>query len=234
MAAACDAPWTSARGRRAARALALADVPARGRRRARPVPADGIARARWLGARLGPGDPRRRVTGSCCASSWTRTGCSPRTPCATWTTASSGAPAGAVALDHGRPVAVVLEYTGLSPQPLFVMGDRAGVVGALRDVIRPRTAFLAARPELLSAAATVYRVSDGPPMVRMWVDRASFRPAPAARDPAGARGHRRPQQAVRLRADLVAAVGVGRQRRLLRHPHQRPAGGCRRDPRGQP
>ncbi len=85
-----------------------------------------------------------------------------------------------VALDHGRPVSVVMEYTGLSPQPLFVMGDRAGVVGALRDVIRPRTAYLAARPELLSAAASVYKVSDGPPMVRMWVDRSSFRPTPSA------------------------------------------------------
>jgi RimJ/RimL family protein N-acetyltransferase len=85
-----------------------------------------------------------------------------------------------VALDRGRPVAVVLEYAGLSPQPLFVMGEPAGVVGALRDVIRPRTAFIAARPELLSAAASVYRISDGPPMVRMWVDSASFRPAPSA------------------------------------------------------
>jgi ribosomal protein S18 acetylase RimI-like enzyme len=85
-----------------------------------------------------------------------------------------------VALDRGRPVAVVLEYTGLSPQPLFVMGDRAGVVGALRDVIRPRTAYLAARTELLSAAAAVYKVSEGPPMVRMWVDSTTFRPAPMA------------------------------------------------------
>jgi len=84
-----------------------------------------------------------------------------------------------VALDRGQPVAVVLEYAGLSPQPLFAMGDHAGVVGALRDVIRPRTAYLAARTELLSAAATAYRVSDGPPMVRMWVDRASFRPMPS-------------------------------------------------------
>jgi ribosomal protein S18 acetylase RimI-like enzyme len=86
----------------------------------------------------------------------------------------------AVALDRKQPVAVVLEYTGLSPQPLFVMGDRAGVIGALRDIIRPRTAFLAARPELLSAAASVYRVSEGPPMIRMWADRSTFRPAPAA------------------------------------------------------
>ncbi len=31
-----------------------------------------------------------------------------------------------VAFDDGRPVAVVMEYRGLSPQPLFVMGDPAG------------------------------------------------------------------------------------------------------------
>lgn len=85
----------------------------------------------------------------------------------------------AVALDRGRPVAVALEYTGLSPQPLFVMGERAGVVGALREVIRPRTAYLACRTELLGAAGSVYRVTEGPQMVRMWVDSATFRPAPA-------------------------------------------------------
>ncbi len=83
-----------------------------------------------------------------------------------------------VALDRGEPVAVALEYLGSSPQPLFVMGEPAGVTGVLRDIIRPRTAYLAARPELLEAAVAVYRVADGPPMVRMWVDRASFRPAP--------------------------------------------------------
>lgn len=82
-----------------------------------------------------------------------------------------------VALDRGRPVAVALEYLGSTPQPLFVMGEAAGVTGVLREVIRPRTAYLAARPELLDAVSTVYRVAEGPPMVRMWVDRSTFRPA---------------------------------------------------------
>jgi ribosomal protein S18 acetylase RimI-like enzyme len=82
-----------------------------------------------------------------------------------------------VALEQGRPVAVALEYQGLSPQPLFVMGEPAGVTGVLREVIRPRVAYLAARPELLHAVGAAYQVADGPPMVRMWVDRASFRPA---------------------------------------------------------
>jgi ribosomal protein S18 acetylase RimI-like enzyme len=81
-----------------------------------------------------------------------------------------------VALDRGKPVAVALEYLGGSPQPLFVMGEPAGISGVLRHVIRPRTAYLAARPESLDAVRGVYRVADGPPMVRMWVDRATFRP----------------------------------------------------------
>lgn len=82
-----------------------------------------------------------------------------------------------VALDRGKPVAVALEYLGSSPQPLFVMGEPAGVTGILRDILRPRTAYLAARTELLDPVAAIYRVADGPPMVRMWVDRASLRPA---------------------------------------------------------
>lgn len=84
-----------------------------------------------------------------------------------------------VALDQGRPVAVALEYLGSSPQPLFVMGQPAGVTGVLREVIRPRAAYLAARSELLDAVAVGYRVAEGPPMVRMWVDRSTFRPAPS-------------------------------------------------------
>ena len=63
--------------------------------------------------------------------------------------ASSRAPAGAWRSTDGRPVAVVMEYRGLSPQPLFVMGDRRGIRGILRDVIRTRAAYLAATPGTL-------------------------------------------------------------------------------------
>jgi ribosomal protein S18 acetylase RimI-like enzyme len=83
-----------------------------------------------------------------------------------------------IALDHGRPVAVALEYTGQSPQPLFVMGEGDALEAILHDVIRPRTAYLAARSELLPAVEQLYHVDAGPPMVRMWVDRATFRPVP--------------------------------------------------------
>ncbi len=84
-----------------------------------------------------------------------------------------------VAFAGSDPVAVVLEYAGLAPQPVFVMGEDAGIAAILRELIRPRAAYLAARTEHLSAVASIYRVEPGPPMVRMWVDRTTFRPYPA-------------------------------------------------------
>lgn len=75
-------------------------------------------------------------------------------------------------------IAVVLEYAGLSPQPLFVMGDSDGIEQVLRDLIRPRAAYVATLPEQLPPVTTQYRVDAGPPMVRMWVDKARFRPYP--------------------------------------------------------
>lgn len=83
-----------------------------------------------------------------------------------------------IAMDRGQVVAVVLEYSGLSPQPHFVMGDDEGVAAILEDVIHPRVAYLAALTHSLPAVERVYRVEAGPPMVRMWVDRATFLPAP--------------------------------------------------------
>lgn len=76
-------------------------------------------------------------------------------------------------------IAVVLEYGGLSPQPLFVLGEPAGIERILADLIHPRAAYVAALPAQLPAVATQYRLDSGPPMVRMWVDRALFRPLPA-------------------------------------------------------
>src|SRR5437773_6352170 len=48
-------------------------------------------------------------------------------------------------------VAVVLEYGGASPQPIFVMGRSDGIVAVLRDVVRPRAAYAAALPEHVPA-----------------------------------------------------------------------------------
>lgn len=84
-----------------------------------------------------------------------------------------------VAYAAGRPVAVGLEYTGLTPQPLFLMGRNDGIEAILREILRPRAAYVASLTEGLPAVEAVYRVDAGPPMVRMWVDRARFRPYPA-------------------------------------------------------
>jgi len=84
-----------------------------------------------------------------------------------------------VATSAGRPVSVVLQYAGYSPQPVFVMGEKAGIEAILRNVIKPRTAYVSARLESLPAVASHYRVASGPEMVRMWIDRAHFRPFPA-------------------------------------------------------
>ncbi len=84
-----------------------------------------------------------------------------------------------VALAGDETVAVVLEYAGLAPQPIFVMGENAGISAILRDVIRPRAAYAAVLRASLPAVEAHYRVEPGPQMVRMWVDRASFHPCPA-------------------------------------------------------
>jgi GNAT superfamily N-acetyltransferase len=82
-----------------------------------------------------------------------------------------------IASVDSRPTALVLQYAGYSPQPLFVLGDNAGIEAILESVIRPRTAYVASRSENLAALAASYRIDSGPPMVRMWVDREHFRPA---------------------------------------------------------
>jgi ribosomal protein S18 acetylase RimI-like enzyme len=84
-----------------------------------------------------------------------------------------------VASIGGKPIAVVLQYAGYSPQPIFVMGEPSGVQAILNDVIKPRTAYVAARPEHLGAIGAIYRVESGPAMQRMWVDAEHFRPFPA-------------------------------------------------------
>jgi len=83
------------------------------------------------------------------------------------------------AFDGDRLVAIALEYSGMTPQPLFVMGRPEGIEAILRDIVRPRAAYVAALTESLPGVESLYRLDPGPPMVRMWVDRARFRPYPA-------------------------------------------------------
>jgi ribosomal protein S18 acetylase RimI-like enzyme len=81
-----------------------------------------------------------------------------------------------VALDEGEPVAVVMEYRGVSPQPLFAMGDPDGISAILRDVIRPRIAYLGAKQEAFGGVREHYRTDAPAPMVRMVVEASTFRP----------------------------------------------------------
>jgi RimJ/RimL family protein N-acetyltransferase len=83
------------------------------------------------------------------------------------------------AFNGDRLVAIALEYSGLTPQPLFVMGKPGGIEAILRDIVRPRAAYVAALSESLPSVESLYRLDPGPPMVRMWVDRSRFRPYPA-------------------------------------------------------
>jgi ribosomal protein S18 acetylase RimI-like enzyme len=84
-----------------------------------------------------------------------------------------------IATDGGEPVAIALEYSGLTPQPMFVMGEPEGIAAILRDVVRPRAAYVAASSSSLPAVARHYRVEPGPEMIRMWVDRGTFQPLTA-------------------------------------------------------
>jgi GNAT superfamily N-acetyltransferase len=87
-----------------------------------------------------------------------------------------------IAADGGDVIAVVLEYTGLTPQPMFVMGRPDGISAILRDVVRPRAAYVSAAADTITAVAQHYRVDPGPQMIRMWVDRGTFHPVAAAVD----------------------------------------------------
>ena len=84
-----------------------------------------------------------------------------------------------LAWDRDGPIALVLEYNGPTPQPLFVMGRQDGIEAVLRDLIRPRLAYVAVPGAVLPAIETSYRVDPGPTMIRMFVDQARFRPYPA-------------------------------------------------------
>jgi ribosomal protein S18 acetylase RimI-like enzyme len=81
-----------------------------------------------------------------------------------------------VAFEDAEPIAVVMEYHGLSPQPLFAMGESHAIRAILGDTIRTRIAYLAARPGVASAITDLYQVDAGASMLRMWVDRAGFTP----------------------------------------------------------
>ena len=73
-------------------------------------------------------------------------------------------------------IALVLEYGGPAPQPLFIIGRDDGVEAILRDVVRPSIAYVACLPANQAAVERRYRLEPGPQMVRMWVDKTTFHP----------------------------------------------------------
>jgi ribosomal protein S18 acetylase RimI-like enzyme len=84
-----------------------------------------------------------------------------------------------VARSGDEVVSIAMEYSGLTPQPMFVMGAAEGIAAILKDVVRPRAAYVAAQTDSLPAVAQHYRVEPGPEMIRMWVDRGTFQPVMA-------------------------------------------------------
>ncbi len=82
-----------------------------------------------------------------------------------------------IAREDGEVVALVLEYGGPSPQPLFIAGRDDGIEALLRDVVKPSIAYVACLPANVAAVERRYRLEPGPQMVRMWVDRGAFRQA---------------------------------------------------------
>ncbi len=139
-----------------------------------------------------------------------------------------------IATAGDEPIAVGMEYSGITPQPMFVMGEPAGIAAILRDVVRPRAAYVAAKAESLPAVAQHYRVEPGPEMVRMWVDRGTFQPVTSRVDrllPVEVSDLNRLYQLGF--AAWLPSLGH-RRGRLLRHPRQRPAGRRGRHARHQP
>jgi GNAT superfamily N-acetyltransferase len=85
----------------------------------------------------------------------------------------------AIAVTGNSIVAVGMEYTGPTPQSMFVLGSNEGIAAILHDVLRQRAAYISAAAAALPAVAHSYRVEPGPAMIRMKVDRSTFRPYPA-------------------------------------------------------
>lgn len=78
--------------------------------------------------------------------------------------------------EHGRPRGIAMQHLGLPPQPLFLMGDPGACRAILANEVRPRYAFVQARHDLAPAFDELYRVDLPAALLRMVVDRATFRP----------------------------------------------------------
>ena len=175
------------------------------RRRADAAPPDGRSRDQPA-ARTRRSSRARSRTARRCATSSSATGCSPRTPSATSRTANWPRPAGAPRGSAIELVAVVLEYAGLSPQPLFVLGENDG---HRARPARPDPAASRVRRRPARAAGAGRRATTASTRGRRWSACGSTRPTsgryPARGRAAAARRDRRAQPALPARLRLVAA-----------------------------
>lgn len=76
----------------------------------------------------------------------------------------------------GEARGLAMQHLGLPPQPLFLMGDVDACRAVLANEVRPRYAFVQARHDLAPAFNELYRVDLPASLLRMVVDRATFRP----------------------------------------------------------
>ena len=143
--------------------------------------------------------------------------------------------AGASRSTATQPVALALEYGGLSPQPLFVMGDTTASPRSCATSSGRAPPTCGCPPTPCRPSRPHYRVDPGPPMVRMWVDRATFQPVPGRRPPAAPGRGRRPEPALPAGLRRPGCPSVADRRgRLLRDPRRRAPRRGGRDPRRQP
>jgi len=77
---------------------------------------------------------------------------------------------------EGRPRGLAMQHLGLPPQPLFLMGDPDACRPVLANEVRPRYAFVQARHDLATAFDNLYRVDLPASLLRMVVNRETFRP----------------------------------------------------------
>ena len=179
--------------------------------------------------------PGRRPTGRSSATSSSATGCTRRTPSATSRSASSAGPAGASPATATSRSRSCSSTTARPPSRCSSMGRPDGIADVLRDLIRPRAAYVAARADVLPADRERTTAST---RARRWSGcgstRRSFRPYPAT-----------VQRLLPVEiGDLNRLYQLGfaswlpstadRRRRLLRPARQRPARRRGRHPRGQP
>jgi ribosomal protein S18 acetylase RimI-like enzyme len=76
----------------------------------------------------------------------------------------------------GSPIALAEYHEGFMQRPLYLMGDPDGCRTLLEHVIKPREVFFQAGEEHEPAMRALYELEAPTRMLRMVVDRATFRP----------------------------------------------------------